>query len=537
MFQIVNVVSNRGASPRPSGPLLRMGALCVLVGTTLGLGGWTGAQGQSRNDAPTAPSAGKSLTALEPSGNEGEWHSLDPRTSTVSTNLDYLDAIYGNLFEIAKGGRIVPDLATGYKFSNAGKTVTIYLRPGVQFSDGTPLNAQAVEFNIQRDLAPGNTCNCAPSFPITSIATPNATTVVISLSQAEAPMIDNFYQTAPNFIASPTAVNKLGTQQFALTPVGAGPFEVVSDQPNSKLVLRRNPHYWQKGRPHLSTLTFLPIGTDESAYEALVANNAQAYQAFSTYSLLKSVRSPVRATEVPASNGAQFVQLNTTAAPFDNPIAREALYYATDPTPINRSINLGKGTVVQSATSPGGSFYQPKVPGYRQYNLAKAKALVKQLGGLHIALGVLSGQSSELIGDALKAQWARAGIAADLTPYPITPLIQYFHSNKWQAIVQGTSGFSPALRAALPFRFQSNGAFTGVKDPQLDQLINSAAATLNTGQQAKIYREIWTYINQKAYAPMLFALPTFNLTVKSVSGPGLTNGSYIQVLWQDVSVK
>ena len=63
-----------------------------------------------------------------------------------------MTAIYGQLFELGTGGAIVPDLATGYSFSPDGKTLTINLRQGVTFTDGTPFNAQAVYTNWMRDL-------------------------------------------------------------------------------------------------------------------------------------------------------------------------------------------------------------------------------------------------------------------------------------------------------------------------------------------------------------------------------------------------
>ena len=63
-------------------------------------------------------------------------------------------AIYGQLFELGTGGTVVRDLATGYSFSPDAKTVTITIRQGVKFTDGTPFNAQAVCYNWERDLGP-----------------------------------------------------------------------------------------------------------------------------------------------------------------------------------------------------------------------------------------------------------------------------------------------------------------------------------------------------------------------------------------------
>jgi ABC-type transport system substrate-binding protein len=98
---------------------------------------------------------GGSLTVLLNSGYEGAWPTgLDPATNTNgAANQDLMNSIYGNLFELGPGGKITSDLASGYSFADGGKTLTIHIRPGVKFTDGTPLNATAVEYNFTRDIA------------------------------------------------------------------------------------------------------------------------------------------------------------------------------------------------------------------------------------------------------------------------------------------------------------------------------------------------------------------------------------------------
>src|SRR5216683_958108 len=111
--------------------------------------------------------------------------------STASTphSPSFMDAIYGELFELGSGGKIIDDLATGYAFSNGGKTVTIDLRHGVSFTDGTPFNAAAVAFNIKRDLA--SPCTCKPTtWTVTSITTPDPYTVVLNLAQPDGALIN-----------------------------------------------------------------------------------------------------------------------------------------------------------------------------------------------------------------------------------------------------------------------------------------------------------------------------------------------------------
>ena len=119
------------------------------------------------------PKSGGSITVLESKGYAGDYPSgLDPATNTDAVpNQDMMEAIYGQLFMLGPGGKIQPDLATGYTFSPDAKNVTITLRQGVKFSDGTPFNAQAVVFNWNRDFGPlGQKAGISPRWFVTGSA-------------------------------------------------------------------------------------------------------------------------------------------------------------------------------------------------------------------------------------------------------------------------------------------------------------------------------------------------------------------------------
>src|ERR1700691_1738033 len=119
---------------------------------------------QSSITSTGAPVAGGSITVLEGKGFAGDWPlGLDPATNTTgSADQDYYNAVLGDLFELGAGGKQIDDLATGYQYSNNNKTITIDLRPGVKFSDGTPLTASVVAWNWTRDLE--SSCTCAPEW-------------------------------------------------------------------------------------------------------------------------------------------------------------------------------------------------------------------------------------------------------------------------------------------------------------------------------------------------------------------------------------
>jgi peptide/nickel transport system substrate-binding protein len=271
-----------------------------------------------------------------------------------------MNAIYGELWELTEQGSLRPDLATGYKFSNGGKTVTITLRQGVKFSDGTPFNAQAVVSNWTRDLA--SPCTCKPVIPVKSITAAGPDTVVVNLAAPDGAFVNQLQDSNFSWIASPTALKKMGEKAFKINPVGAGPFTVVNDTLSNTLTLKKNPNYWESGKPSLSQLTFKTTAGDESALEALQSGQGDAYEGLSSPQLVNTFKSKFQVTTEP-STSPYDIQFNTKIPPFNNKDARLAIYYATNAPLLDQKLFNNHYPVTQSFTAPGGLFYNPTVPG------------------------------------------------------------------------------------------------------------------------------------------------------------------------------
>jgi peptide/nickel transport system substrate-binding protein len=520
-------------------PAVRVASVCLTAVVVAGVAA-CGSSSTSTTSAATnaAPKHGGSLTVLEGASFAGAWPGLDPATDTDgAANQSYMNSIFGDLFELGTGGKQIPDLATGYSFSNGGKTVNITLRQGVTFSDGTPFNGAAVVYNWKRDLT--GTCTCKPIFLSPPVITQTGPySVSLTLSYVDAPFINGIQDNIFNWIASPTAIQKMGETAFALKPVGAGPFTVVSDTPGSQLVLKRNPHYWEQGLPYLDTLTFKPVAADEPAYEAMLANSGQAYEGMSTPQLVNTFKSHFTVTAEP-STSPYDIQLNTKAAPFNNIKARQAIYYATNAAQIDQKLFNNTYPVTQSFTAQAGLFYEPTVPGYIGYDLAKAKALVQSLGGMNITLYTITSPVAESLDEALQTQWQAAGMKVSLKSFDLTSLIATFQSHKWQAFLQTAGAYDPGTGVGVAFRFASTSPFTGVFDKKVDNMINAAASTIDTTQRAADYAALNAYIAQQAYGPFLFPIAGYNIAAKGVYGPGLTTPipSIVVnpgILWQDV---
>jgi peptide/nickel transport system substrate-binding protein len=280
-------------------------AASLLVLSACGSSGGGGAASSGTSAAVGTPQSGGEITVLEDTSFVGSWPTgLDPATnSTGGANLPQMQGIYGGLFLLkadddGSNAKVTPNQAESIDLSADGLTMTVKLRDGIKFSDGTPLDSAAVVFNWQRDLK--SSCTCKPTWPLAGnaddITAPDPLTVVTKFTRPYAAVTASFPASNVNWIASPTAVQKLGEDAFKINPVGAGPFTVVSNQLSSALVLQKNPTYFKPGLPYLDKLTFQSIGGDQPAYQALLAGQAQAYEGLNT-----TRPSPTRTCRPPCS--------------------------------------------------------------------------------------------------------------------------------------------------------------------------------------------------------------------------------------------
>lgn len=507
--------------------------LPVLVASALLVAACGGGAGSTDAGQSTGkPQRGGELTVLLGQGFAGSWPTgLDPATNTTGgANLTQMNAIYGGLFHLSGGGEngkdaeIVPGLATGYEFSDGGKTVTISLREGVTFHDGTEFNAEAVAWNFRRNAE--SPCTCNPNWPLRSedpFTTPDSHTVEIHFSEPYAAVINGMPASNYNWVASPTAFEKMGEEKFKINPVGAGPFEVVSNELSSELVLKRNQEFWKDGRPYLNKLTVKSIGGGQAAYQALLAGQAHVFEGLESTALIEQVRSndQLTATQQPATSP-YVIQLNTSKEPFDDKRAREAIYYATNTQAISEGLFNGLYEPSQMFTGPGGLFHHAEVPGYRTYDPEKARQIVQDLGGLEIDLGTIQSPVAERVNTALQSQWEEVGIDTTIHSYQLSTLIQKFDSNEWDTMLQTAGAWDPAGGIGIRPRFHSTSPYTGVKDPELDQLMEEAAASLDEEERDQLYLQTGKYISDNAYGPFLFAFAPTNIAVEGVHGPGIT---------------
>ena len=170
-------------------------------------------------------------------------------------------AVFEPLLICDANENIKPWLSTSFSTSPDGKAITLNLRKGIKFTDGTDFNAEAVKFNLDLDLK-NNITGSAVLKKITSYDIPDPYTITLNLSSPDATLLLTLAQQDEGLMASPTAQQKPTTPDNVtqVHMVGTGPFMYDSWQRDNYIQFKANPNYWQKGKPYLDGLrwNFIP---------------------------------------------------------------------------------------------------------------------------------------------------------------------------------------------------------------------------------------------------------------------------------------
>src|SRR3979411_768622 len=291
-------------------------------------------------------------------------------------------AIFDTLTYLDDKGKAQPKLALSWTHSDDYKTWTFKLRPGVKFQDGTAFNAEAVKANFDRQKDPANKCRCAFYIAyVHDVQAPDELTVVYNLND---PALNQpALMTIPssnNVMQSPTAWKTKG-EDYNRNPVGTGPFVLKSWTAGDRMVLARNPGYWDKDRVYLARIIIKPLPDAQSRFASLQSGEADVIwdDEADADNIQKAQKDPKLTVHTYAGSGAVVAAFNTKVAPFDDVRVRQALVMAIDRKKMSQALTNG---LSRPASNPygDGSWVKCKDDGALPYDVEKAKALIKDYG-------------------------------------------------------------------------------------------------------------------------------------------------------------
>ncbi|MBV9173381.1 MAG: ABC transporter substrate-binding protein [Chloroflexi bacterium] len=283
---------------------------------------------------------------------------------------------------------IRPQLAKAWEASDT--KIVFHLRDDVKFHDGSPVNADAVVWNLNRMIQDPK--SFARSYlsavdETTPAVAVDPTTVQVNLTRPSYAVLSSLSDAIQNTaIASKKAIDDNGPDFLKTTAVGSGPFKFVSFNSGDKLVVTRNEIYWQLGAdgkplPYVDGITYRVIVEATTQFNEMRAGTAD-FAANVQGRNVPAAKQIEHATYMEANfngNKRQYF-FNSLKPPFqDNLALRQAVHYAVDRDAIAKAVGGGFGFPLPYEFVPGAIGYDPSVPFY-EFNLDKAKQLIQQVG-------------------------------------------------------------------------------------------------------------------------------------------------------------
>jgi peptide/nickel transport system substrate-binding protein len=438
--------------------------------------------------------------------------SFDKTNVFQNESIWIAEQIMEPLYLAANDGKTMrPWLATSYTVSKNGKTYTFKLRPGVKFSNGKTMTSADVKFSIDDARAQKKGWGYLDA-AIKKITTPNPSTVVFHLKYRWAPFLADI-----GLFANGIVPKKFGGESraaFYKHPVGTGPFMWDKRVVGHSVTLKRNPYYWQKGKPYLDSVTWTYVGDDNTRELQLRGGQIQVdeFPPFNSITKLQST-SGVKMSLF-SSTRTDYLVMNESYPPLADVHVRRAISYAIDRKAIIKSVLFGHGKPANSFMPPQVPFYDPKAPGL-QYSPEKAKAELaksKFAKGFKVELLVGAGdQVANATGQILQQALKKLNIDVTFKTQDTSTAFQSIQSRKYQL------GFSYwTMDIADPDELvtfsvdPAGGAqqfFTGYKNPTVINLSHQAQKEQSPAKRRALYARIQRIAANDAFMGFLYYTP------------------------------
>ncbi len=446
--------------------------------------------------------------------------------------------------------QVVPGLAESWTVSKDGLRYTFKLRQGVRFHDGTPFDAEAVKFSIERQFNPEHPGHKLGKYPfagyffgnLKAVEVVDPATVEFVLKEPRASFVTVMTSPAAS-IVSPTAVRKFG-QDYVVQPVGTGPFKFASWERGQRVVLEKNPAYWR-----------FPVKLDRVVYRPIVEDQARLTELL-TGALDLIVGTPPDYVAQLETNpkvtllrqvGAHvwYLGINNQKKPFDDKRVRQALNFAVNKEAIVRDVLKGTGTLSAGPVLPktwgadGGLKPYP-------YDPERAKKLLAEAGfpnGFSTTLWVPESgsgmQSPVAMSTVVQSNLKAVGVTVTLQTMEWGAYLAKLRTKEQELFaLSWMAGNEDPDMVMYPLLHSSQWTPNGpnralYKNDKFDELLHQARLTTDEKKRADLYRQAqriladdppWIFVDHEiqtaAHVKRVqgFKLhPSFDLRVETIS--------------------
>ena len=436
---------------------------------------------------------------------------LDP-TSAAAGAID--SVLYSNVFEgltrFMGDGSVVAGLAKSWDISDDGLVYTFILHDNVLFHDGSTMDAEDVQFSLNRARADDSTNAQKALFAgITNISVLDTATVVVTLDAPNGNFLFNLAW-GDAIIVAPESID--GIKQ---APIGTGAFKFANWVQGDKIELTRNDAYW--GTPAvLENVTFKFISDPTAAFASVMAEDVDAFVGFPAPENLPQFEADPRfQVLVGSTEGETILSTNNKMPPFDNVKVREALAHAIDRQAIVDGAMFGYGTPIGTHFAPHNPAYVD-LTGTSAYDPELAKKLLAEAGfadGFETTLHLPPPSYARRGGEIIAAQLAQVGIKVQITNVEWAQWLETVFRGKdfGLTIVSHTEPMDIGIYANPEYYFQYD-------NPAFQELMTNLNATTDPEARTALMGDAQRMISSDFVNGYLFQLAQLSVAKAGVQG-------------------
>ena len=433
---------------------------------------------------------------------------LDPSTGTNGADHAFLWPMFDTLIDIDFATlKAKPKLAESWEFRDP-TTLVLNIRNGVKFHDGVPLDADAVRFNFVHMMTNPASGVKGEISTIKSVEVEGPMRVALKLSQADVSLVLALTDRS-GMMSSPKAIQERGAS-YDRNPVGAGQYVFERWDDANKVVMTRNPNYWQPSQPKLDGIEFRIISDTNTGLRAVYAGECDFVYRVSPQQMRAIDRAGNVVKHVDSGLYTQQLFFNNSKPPMTDVRVRQAINYAIDRVAYTKAITAGMGEPAYTSVPKSHWAYDEKAGSYYQYDPEKAKALLKEAGLENVELTAFhySDQRSQQRMEILTANLTKAGFKLKYVTGSIPQVNQQFNESPGGHFISSawTGRVDPSV--ILTSMFMQGGYYNRGDVPPSPELKQAVLDTLKFEDMAKrkeAFSRALRYERESAlYAPLSF---------------------------------
>jgi peptide/nickel transport system substrate-binding protein len=438
--------------------------------------------------------AGASAATLRV-GLQDDPDAMDPAIGGTYTGRIVFAAMCDKLVDIDANLNIVPQLATAWSWSADNKSLTLTLRDGVTFQDGTPFDAAAVKFNIERMQTMKDSRRMGELAPITGVDVVDPTHVVLKLDQPYAPLLSVLTDRA-GMMVSPAAAAE--GKEFSADPVCSGPFKLTERRARDVIKLDKYPGYWNAANIFYDSVEYyiLPDSTvrlsrlqagDLDVGERMAPTDLAAIRADKKLALHTA---PGLAVSHLMINVGKGEQANTPIA--KDPRLRKALELSIDRNVINQ-VAFGGEFIADNQMIPPSSAYYSKDHPVPARDVEAAKKLIAEVGGgaPKIEITYENSLTDGRVAQIIQSMASEAGFDVTLLPLETSSAIERYLAGNFQLYIGNWSGRADPDPTLYAFYGHDGGQnVNGYNNPTMDELLLAGRAESDEAKRKDIYEKV-----------------------------------------------